>query len=359
MTQYLRNAWYAVAYSDEVADRPLGRTMLGTELVIYRDSAGKAVILYDRCPHRFAPLSVGKVIGDVIQCPYHGLQFDATGRCTRNPHSKGGKPLQAARVAAFPVLERYGVIWYWPGNNALAQESALPRIEFLEHPERFGIVKGYLHVKSNYQLIVDNLLDLTHASYIHPEFASRAGITPEQSLAATTVRLERRERSLRNYRLRSGLPAPVPSQKLFGFGPDTPVHAKTHMTWYPPGLLDFDAGNWVVDTPEEDGAHIPQLHVISPETEFTSHYFFINGRNRRIGDKEVDNALLQMFDRAFRQQDEPMIELVQQRMGAVSDLDQLRPILLATDEASVTARRILAKCIAEEQSASVQTVATR
>jgi vanillate O-demethylase monooxygenase subunit len=350
MTRYLRNAWYAVAFSDEVADRPLGRTLLGTELVVYRDSQGKAVILYDRCPHRFAPLSLGKVVGNDLQCPYHGLQFDATGSCTRNPHSKDARPLKAARVPAFPALERYGVIWYWPGESSLASEAMLPRIEFLEQREQFGIVKGYLNVKSNYQLIVDNLLDLSHASFIHPEFASGAGISPEQSLAATTIRLERRERSLRNYRMRSGLPAPRPSQMLFGFDATTPTDAKTHMTWHPPGLLDFDAGVWVKGAPEEEGAHIPQLHVISPETEFTSHYFFINGRNRRIGDAEVDTALLQMFDRAFRQQDEPMIEKVQERMGAVSDIDQLRPVLLATDEASVTARRILAKLIAEEQS---------
>ena len=102
-------------------------------------------------------------------------------------------------------------------------------------------------------------------------------------------------------------------------------------------------------TPEEDGALIPQLHFITPETEFTSHYFYVNGRNRRHGEPEVDAAMLALFDLAFAQQDEPMIEMVQRRMGHSSDIFALDPILLATDAAPVAARRILARLIAEER----------
>lgn len=348
MVGYLRNAWYAAAFSDEVGEKPFARTLLDQPVVIYRQQNGLLAMLEDRCPHRFAPLSGGLVLGSEIQCPYHGLRFDASGACSHNPHMKGSGPLKAASVASYTVIEKYGIIWFWAGDLDRADEGALPRIDFLEQPERFSVVKGRLHVKGNYELIVDNLLDLSHASFIHPQFAAN-GTSPEQQLAATNVKLERRERSIVNHRIRSGLPAPGPSQEMFGFGSTTPTHTKSTMIWYPPALLDFDAGTWEVGTPEEDGALIPQLHVITPETALSSHYFFVNGRNRRRGDPDIDKKLLDFFDLAFRQQDEPMIESVQQRMGDVSDIMTLNPILLATDAAPVSARRILARLIAEEE----------
>ena len=122
------------------------------------------------------------------------------------------------------------------------------------------------------------------------------------------------------------------------------------MTWYPPAMLDFDAGIWEEATPEEDGAWLPQLHVITPETVLTSHYFFVNGRNRRRNDAEMDQVLLNFFDVAFHQQDEPMIEFVQQQMGEESDVMALNPVFLKPDAAPVAARRLLAKLIAEERS---------
>jgi len=348
MSIYLENIWYAASFSDEVGEAPLARTLLDVECVLFRKSDSEPAMLRDRCPHRFAPLSMGKIVEDSLQCPYHGLQFDCTGACIHNPHMKGGGPLAAASVRSYPVIEKYGIIWFWPGDPALADETLLPTIAFLEAPDRFRIVKGLLHVKGNYQLIVDNLLDLSHASFIHPQFAG-SNIDPEVALAATTTKLERGERSIRNYRIRKGLPAPRPSQVLFGSSPDAPVNAKTHMTWHPPALLDFDAGTWEEGTPEEEGALIPQLHFATPETQLTSHYFFINGRNQRLDDPDVDEALLALFDKAFRQQDEPMIEAVQRRMGTVSDINDLDPVLLKTDAAPVSARRMLASMIAQER----------
>ncbi|BAK66563.1 putative iron-sulfur protein [Sphingobium sp. SYK-6] len=347
MLNYLRNAWYASAYADEIGERPLARKLLDRDMVIYRDAEKQLAVLEDRCPHRFAPLSGGKVIEGTIQCPYHGLRFDRTGACTHNPHMKGGGPLKAASVAAWPVLEKYGIVWIWPGDPERAREDALPRIDFLERPKDFSVVKGLLHVRGHYELVVDNLLDLSHAAYIHPQFAG-GQYSSEELLAATKQKLERRERSIVNHRIRSGLAAPAAHQALFGFDAQTPVHSESTMTWHPPAMLDFAVGSWIDGTPKEEGAHIPQLHFITPETEFSSHYFFVNGRNRRLGDPEVDKALLDFFDLAFGRQDEPMIEMVQRRMGKISDINLLNPILLPTDAAPVSARRLLAKLIADE-----------
>src|SRR5207248_9978614 len=98
MHSYLKNTWYAAAFSDEVGGRPVARTLLDEPWVIYRKSDGTPAMLLDRCPHRFAPLSLGQVIGDDIQCPYHGLRFDSTGACVSNPHAKDAGPLRAATV---------------------------------------------------------------------------------------------------------------------------------------------------------------------------------------------------------------------------------------------------------------------
>lgn len=355
MAEYLLNCWYAAAFGDEVADKPFAVTLLDQPVVIFRDENGVAAMLDDRCPHRFAPLSQGPQIGNTIQCPYHGLRFDTTGACVANPHA-GGAPLRAASVRSYPVLERYGVLWFWPGDPERADPSILPTVAFLEEPDRFRVIKNRLFVRGNYQLISDNLLDLSHAAYIHPQFGADE-FSPDQLLAATTQRLEVTECSVINHRMRSGLPSPRVTRAMFGYADDTIVHRCTTMKWYPPAVLDFPAGVWALDEEERDGALIPQLHLVTPETEFTSHYLFLNGRNRRTDEPEIDEVMMAMFLDAFRDQDEPMIEAVQKRMGSVSNIDELKPILLKTDAAPVSARRLLAKLIAQERAEAGKTSA--
>lgn len=348
MEAILRNAWYAGAYSHEICGHPLPRRLLGRTSVLFRDDQGTVGILPDRCPHRFAPLSAGAMVDGALACPYHGLRFAADGRCVHNPHVPSKGPLPAANLEAWTVLERYGVVWFWPGDPGRADPELLPRIDFLERADEFSVVRGLLTVRGHYELVVDNLLDLSHAAYLHPQFAG-GRYSPDQQLAATTQRLERRPRSIINHRMRSGLAPPPANITLFGMDPDKPVHTDSTMTWHPPAMLDFSAGSWEMDQPRESGVWLPQLHVITPETEFTSHYFFINGRNRRKGEAEIDQAMLDFFDLAFACQDEPMIEKVQANMGQVTAIDLLGPVLLPTDAAPVAARRLLAKLIAEER----------
>jgi nitrite reductase/ring-hydroxylating ferredoxin subunit len=103
---YLRNAWYVAAWSDDIGDDALvARTIMDEPIVLYRKAAGGVAAIEDRCAHRFAPLSMGKIVGgDRIQCPYHGLEFDGSGACVKNPHGTKSIPPRA-RVKSYPIIE--------------------------------------------------------------------------------------------------------------------------------------------------------------------------------------------------------------------------------------------------------------
>lgn len=348
MSPYLQNCWYAAAFSDELGRTPLARRLLDMPVVFYRKEDGAPVALVDRCPHRFAPLSDGVVMGDDIQCGYHGLRFDCEGRCVANPHM-GGKPLPSAAIRSFPLFERYGFVWMWPGAPDLADPALIPHFPYLDDDANWRVLKGNLEVAANYQLVTDNLLDLTHAPYLHPGF-KMPGVTPEMQLAATRTRVEKGERSVHYYRNRDGLPPNQATIDLFGF-PVEPSLSRTHMHWYPPALIDFDNGTKFEGQDDMEGFCFPQAHCITPATETTCHYFYAAARNLRLDDPAIDAALARVLDTAFREQDEPMIEAVQRRMGPTGDLEALGPVMLKTDAAPVMARRMLKELIAAEQEA--------
>ncbi len=343
---YLRNCWYAAAYPHEVCDKPMHRQLLGEHVVLFRTSDGLPHALEDRCPHRFAPLSMGKLRDDRIQCPYHGLEFGADGACAYNPHYKALPA--AARVKSYPLLERYGMVWIWPGD-APADESLLPvDFAFLTNP-RFRAVSGYLRVNGNYQLIVDNLLDLTHAPYLHPAFAI-PGMTVEERFKRTTTELVREERRVIARRWRLNCPPNGPTRTLFGFM-DELMDSRSHMHWLPPSLIYFDAGASRLGELEADGLCLPAMHAITPESDRTSHYFFAQARNMLLEDHTADSTLLGILENAFHNEDEPMIEAQQNRMGDETDVLALDPVLLKSDGAPISARRALGALIAAEQGA--------
>ena len=342
---YLRNCWYAAARSAELPDtKALARKLLGEHVVLFRTEGGALTALQDRCPHRFAPLSMGTVIGETIQCPYHGLRFGTDGGCAYNPHYSALP--RAAQVSAYPLLERYGMIWIWMGQEP-ADEGKLPAdFAVFEQPD-FKAVSGYLHVHGNYQLIIDNLLDLTHAPYLHPAFAI-PGMSVEERFKRTTTELVREERRVIAKRWRKACPPNGPTRSLFGFD-DELMDSRSHMHWLPPSLIFFDAGASRLGEPEEAGLCLPAMHAITPETDRTSHYFFSQARNMLLDDEEADRTLYGIIENAFHHEDEPMIEAQQARMGEETDVMALNPVLLKSDAAPVAARRALGALIAAEQ----------
>ena len=183
---YLRNAWYVAAWDREVPRGVLlARTLLGENVVLFRDEDGKVAMLEDRCCHRHAPLSVGKLIGGGrVQCGYHGLEFDRTGRCVRVPSQTMVPP--GAQVRSYPIIERYRWVWAWMGEPAKADASLIPDMHWHDDPAWRLAAGDRYYVKCNYQALIDIQLDQTHSKYVHPTSLANDGAI----VAAPIVRRE-------------------------------------------------------------------------------------------------------------------------------------------------------------------------
>lgn len=335
---YLRNAWYAAAWDHEIGAGTLARILLDQHVVFYRDPAGKVVALADRCPHRFAPLSRGKVSDGVIECPYHGLRFNAAGGCVHNPH--GPIPI-AAKVTAYPLLERYGMVWIWMGQAAAADASLLPKFDVIADDEHYAVVKGYLHLDSNYELITDNLLDLSHAQFLHPLLGNA------DSAGRNRFRIKQEGRTVWAYNDMPGEPVTKLFQMMWQ-SESTVGDRRANMRWDPPSHLLLDVGFTECGRPVTEGPSMPSAHLLTPETGRSTHYFWAAARDSLRDDAALSEKIRAGIDAAFRLEDDPMISACQERMGT-SDLMSLRPVFLKTDAAAGLARRTLAALIAKEQ----------
>ncbi len=349
---YLRNAWYVAALSSELKDNVISRELLGKQMMICRMGDGVAV-LEDSCPHRFAPLSRGKRHDASIECGYHGLRFDRMGKCVLNPHGDGRAPARA-QVTAWPTMERYGFIWFWPGDPSMADPSLIPAYPFNADPTTFAVVYGYIDVAANYQLLVDNLLDLSHVEYLHPLFAQPGGVAAHQTSFAVDGATVMSRRLKPNVEIQ-GL------ARFFWTSPSKRFDARSNMTWMPPSALIFDLGGTECGAPEAEGVCLPNAHLVTPANELRSHYFWSIARNRRIDDLEASEKLQSVTQNIFLTEDIPMVEAQQRNIGSVTDILSLRPVTLEPDAPAVRARLILAdliKCEAEEGSAACSGTAT-
>ncbi|MGD9472568.1 MAG: Rieske 2Fe-2S domain-containing protein [Novosphingobium sp.] len=335
---YYLNCWYMAGWSADLGDKPVGRTLLEQPVVLFRDARGGAVALGGMCPHRFAPLGDGTVVGDNIMCPYHGLQFDRTGTCIFNPHGDGHIPANA-KVANYPVVEKNGAIWIWMGSAADANPDDITNTDWLVKPDAYSSIHGYLRVNANYQMVVDNLLDLTHAPFLHP---NTVGGKPEESAGMLHEFHTDGEGVIHSNYFVSAMPRPSP--QLMPFWGDRPGDFRAEMRWRAACTLELDIRFSPVGADKHEGIHMPSLHYLVPESESVTHYFYAMGRNVMLNDAEIDAAMAAGARQAFEDEDEPMIKACQDLMGT-TDLMLLNPVILKTDIAGVQARRKLTQLI--------------
>jgi len=335
---YLKNTWYMFGHSHEVTTEAFrNRTIADETLLVYRKTDNTLAAIHDLCPHRFVPLHKGRQIGDIIQCGYHGLEFGADGRCVKSPVA--GSPIsKSACVRSYPVVERDTIIWVWVGEPEKADENLLPDYSFLTEPNRRN-VGGYLHTKANYQLSADNLLDLTHVQFVHESLQA------SEAFERAEIRVEQDEDSVTSYlTFPNGRPSVVFQNFL---DPEVPLDLVFEMRWNLPSCLRLKVTGNPPGEPENQQFETMSAHIVSPETEQTSHYFYINSRTTELDNPEKDEALRAWQEQGFIQEDKPMLE-AQQRYIGDRDLMSLNPLGLKADAAAVRARRMLAERIAEE-----------
>lgn len=322
MASYLRNAWYVACWEQELAGSALlARTLLDVPRVLYRKADGGYAMLLDRCPHRFAPLSLGTRRGDALVCAYHGLEFGADGRCTHSPFS-ATPPAQAA-VESLPVLARHGLVWFWPGERARADPALVPDFAFLDGQD---VWRRYSHFKGNYELLVDNLMDLSHVDFLHRKTFNTAGTHPE---ALHEVHDGAGNTLWNNWLIPRVRKFPV---LVHCFAADEAADQFTEMRWDAPASMMLrlswrPAGGDAATTRHT----MVSPHIITPETGTSSHYFWTC----------EPNADAEAFARVvFDEEDAPMIRAVQQRMGE-AEFWSLQPLILKGDVGAVRARRRL------------------
>lgn len=342
MAKFARNCWYVAATAAELGRALLGRTLLDEPVVMYRREDGTPVALEDRCGHRFIRLSLGRLVGDRVQCGYHGLEYDCGGTCVFVP-GQASVP-RAADIRKYPVIERWNFIWIWMGDAERADKSLIPNLWMTDDPAWSVIVGEPLKLRGEYQLLIDNLLDPSHVSFVHRT-------TLGTSVVATipqNVAIEDGHVRVTRWVLDSP-PAPIYA-RLGGFDADQHVDRWQIMTFTAPSMVDVDMGSCIAGTgaPEGDrrsGIELRAFNLVTPETEDSAIYFWTHVRNFALGDEAVSGLIKEQFLIAFRE-DLAVIEGVREGLKRFT---HLTPVNLAIDGGPHRARHIVDRMIAAER----------
>lgn len=342
--RFLRNCWYVAGWEDEVpADGLFERTLLNESILFYRRTDGSLVALENRCPHRGAPLHVGRREGDSVRCGYHGLKFNAAGVCTEIP----GQDLIPPRacVRSYPVVAKDELLWIWMGDPALADDRAIVRFPW--HTDAgWRRKRAYLHYQAPYTLIVDNLLDFSHLAFVH---STTIG-TP--STASTRAQVEAIEGGLKVTRRYYNDQIQANRRSIATF--DGPADRWQIYEWFAPSFLRLYTGSAPAGTGAHEGHLVPEAmqyrhcSVQTPETGSTTHYWFTHAANFKTETSEVIDVVFDGVQRAF-QEDKDIIEHQQRALKLGRPFE---PMGIAHDSAMVQARRLMKRLLDEEARAA-------
>ncbi len=337
------NAWYAAAWDFEVKNSLLSRKICNKSILLYRKKDGTPVALEDACWHRLLPLSKGKLHNDTVICGYHGLEYDGDGRCTHMPSQETINP--SACVRAYPVIQKYRYLWVWMGNPALADPSLIPDMHWNDDPDWAGDGK-MIEVKCNYRLVIDNLMDLTHETFVHSESIGDEHV-PEAPFEAyhdeKTATVERWMKGI--------YPPPFwKSQLNKKIKYDGKVDRWQIINFQAPCTVNIDVGVAIADTgaPEGDrsqGVNGYVLNTITPSTNQTCLYFWAFSRNYNTKDQSNTTELREGVSRIFFQ-DEQILEAQQ---IAINENPTREFYNLNIDAGAMWARRVTDKMIMKEQ----------
>jgi phenylpropionate dioxygenase-like ring-hydroxylating dioxygenase large terminal subunit len=323
----VKNAWYLAAWSDEVSHALFARRIAAEPMVLYRTESGTAVALADRCPHRRYPLSAVLLAGDVLQCGYHGFRFGSDGTCLSVP-GQAKVPL-SANVRSFPLVEQYGQIWVFPGDPALADAAKIPSAPWISE---WWSATGCEPLNARASLLIDNLLDLSHETYIHSGIGS-----PE--VAETPIEVERDGDVLWVRRKMYDVECPPNYAKSTGL--TSPIDRSQEIQFFAPGFYVLHvrvakAG----DT--GPGFHSKVIYGITPETARTTHNFYAICRDvpRDPNQKPFSGQ------RNTVREDTDALELLERWI--VADPENVPEVSIGIDRGGLLGRRMLADLVRRE-----------
>ncbi|MBA1248330.1 aromatic ring-hydroxylating oxygenase subunit alpha [Pseudomonas luteola] len=341
-----KNTWYVACTPDEIADKPLGRQICGEKIVFYRGPEGKVAALEDFCPHRGAPLSLGFVRDGALVCGYHGLEMGCDGKTVAMPGQRvRGFPC----IRQYPVEERYGFIWVWTGEAEKADPALIHHLEWADNPE-WAYGGGLYHINCDYRLMIDNLMDLTHETYVH---ASSIG-QKEIDEAAPITKVEG-DTVITSRHMENIMAPPFWRMALRGnnLADDVPVDRWQICRFTPPshvlievGVAHAGKGGYEAD-PKYKASSIV-VDFITPETETSIWYFWGMARNFRPEDEALTATIREGQGKIFSE-DLEMLERQQQNLLAYPERQLLK---LNIDAGGVQSRRILDRLIESERSAA-------
>ncbi|MFV2198709.1 Rieske 2Fe-2S domain-containing protein [Nocardiopsis sp. LOL_012] len=342
MAEFVRNQWYVAAYGDEIGRELFARTILGEPIVFYRaEEDGAVVALADRCVHRRYPLSESRLDGDRIVCGYHGFTYDRRGTCVSVPGQK--RIPRTARVPAYPVVEQDSFVWVWIGDADRAESTPIPRAPWLDDAG-YTVVKGMEPLAARYDLLVDNLLDLSHETYLHggyigtPEVAETP-ITTEVDEAGRVVYVSRHMADAACppfYAESTGIRGRITRWQDIEYRP--PCLYLLHSRIAPVGVLPGDDGT------DPDAFHVEVVYAITPETEHSTHDFWAVARDFALGDEDV-TAFLAESNRTVVMQDVVALDLLEKVVE--QEADGYQELSVNIDTGGLAARRMLRAMAAE------------
>ncbi|CAN1511465.1 HcaE Phenylpropionate dioxygenase and related ring-hydroxylating dioxygenases, large terminal subunit [Rhabdaerophilaceae bacterium] len=338
------NAWYAAAYDVEVNRALLARTICDQHVVLYRRQDGVAVALADACWHRLVPLSRGRLKGDEVVCSYHGLVFNAEGRCTFMPSQETINP--SACVKSYPLVERHRFLWIWPGDPALANPDLIPDMHWNQHPQWAGDGRT-IKVKCDYRLVLDNLMDLTHETFVHGSSIGNDAVAEapfETTHGEKTVTVTRWMVNIEPppfWRSQLGKPGAVDRWQIIRFEAPSTI------------CIDVGVAPTGTGAPEGDrsaGVNGMVLNTITPETGSTCHYFWAFARNYRLHDQALTTQLREGVSSIFREDE----EILEAQQKAIDENPDKVFYNLNIDSGSMWVRRVIDRLLSAEQPSRLQ-----
>jgi len=331
-TNYPTKCWYVAATCDELGDAPLGRRLLGRDIVLWRSRDGQAAAFEDRCAHRGFPLSDGRVDGDLLMCGYHGCAYTADGRCVRVP-TQSYVPTGMS-VRAFPVLEEPPFIWIWPGPPAAAAGSRPPRAPWLNEPG-WSTFSDAWRVKANYLMVHEHYLDFSYAPIVY-----RDDVPPGMERLPAFNQIEVTETTVSYTRVLSEAPLAEWEAEATGLNPAGLYTRREKGTFASPAM---HIQRWELEADGNTYSNV-RTHAITPESDTATRIFMYGAYNYAPANETVATTL-QSFVGKLVDRDKEILEKVAAHTGYEGWRSGVE---FQADAAALRARRIVTVMLAKE-----------